>query len=96
VADLDVVATGAIETRDDKCSYILTNGGTAEGELALYDNRATVYDRITGRSLATKLFNAPKNCSESISVRGESRTTSRQSSSVNNDDIAKWAATFAR
>lgn len=96
VADLDIVAVGNVETRDEKCTYILTSGGTAEGPMVLYDIRATAYDRITGRSLSTKLFNAPKTCTESISVRAGSSTTSRQSSSVDKDVIGKWAATFAK
>lgn len=96
VADLDVVAVGTTETRDDKCVYILTNGKNAEGEMTLYDVRASVYDRITGRSMSTKLFNAPKTCTESISVRGSSTSTSRQTSFVDKDLIAKWAATFAK
>jgi hypothetical protein len=96
VADLDIVAVGTVETRDDKCTYVLTNGGRAEGALALYDVRATAYDRITGRTLATKLFNAPKNCTESISVRQGASSTSRQTAFVDKDLIGKWAATFAK
>lgn len=96
VADLDIIAVGTVESRDDKCTYILTSGGTAEGALALYDVRATAYDRITGRTLSTKLFNAPKKCDESISVREGATTTSRQTSFVDKDLIGKWAATFAK
>jgi hypothetical protein len=96
VADLDVIAVGDVETREDQCVYTLTKGGTVTGALTLYDRKATVYDRVTGRTLATKLFNAPKKCTKEITVRGNSTLTSRQTSFVDNDVIAKWAATFAK
>lgn len=96
VADLDVIAVATVETREDECVYRLTTGGTASGALTLYDKRATAYDRTTGRVLGTKLFTAPKNCNEAITVRGGSTTTTRQTSSVANDVVAQWAATFAK
>ena len=97
VADLDIIAVGNVETRDDKCTYTLTNGaGNAEAPVTLYDIRATAYDRVSGRTLSTKLFNAPKNCTESISVRAGSSASARQSFSADKDVIGKWAATFAK
>lgn len=97
VADLDVIAVGDVETREDQCVYTLTKGGAVTGALTLYDRKATVYDRVTGRTLATKLFNAPKRCAKEITVRGSSTSTSGQTSVfVDNDVIAKWAATFAK
>jgi hypothetical protein len=96
VADLDVVALAVPETREDECVYKLTNGETARGALTLYDQKATVYDRATGAVLSTKTFLAPKKCNAAITVRGESTSTTRQTSFVSDSDIATWAATFAK
>jgi hypothetical protein len=96
VADLDVIVVSDIETREDQCVYILRNGGTVTGALTLYDRKATVYERVTGRTLATKLFNAPKRCTSEVTVKGGSTSTSRQTSFVDNDVIVTWAATFAK
>jgi hypothetical protein len=96
VADLDVIAIAETSSREDECRYILTNGETASGPITLYDQKATVYDRVSGRTLGTKTFQAPKKCSDETSVRGSSRYVTRQTSFVSDNDIATWAATFAK
>jgi len=97
VADLEVIVVSDVDIREDQCVYILRNGGgTVTGALTLYDRKASAYDRVTGRTLATKLFNAPKRCVSEITVKGGSTLTSRQTSFVGNDVIVTWAATFAK
>lgn len=97
VADLDVIAIADIQTREDECVYHLSGGsGTATGKITLNDKNATAYDRITGRQLGTRLFTAPKGCDKEITLKGGSRYVAPKTSWVNDDDIAKWAATFAK
>ena len=96
VADLDVIAVAEDETREDECVYHLTGGGIASGKITLNDRRATVYDRISGRRLGTKLFAADKDCDQEITVKEGTTTVETQSSYVSGEAIAKWAATFAR
>lgn len=96
VADLDVIVVSDVDTREDQCVYILRDGGKVASALTLTDRKATVYDRITGRTLATRMFNAPKRCASEITVRGSSTSTSRQYSAVDHDVIVTWASTFAK
>lgn len=95
VGDLDVVAVAENSTRTGECTYT-SKSSTATGKMTMYDLNATVYDRITGKKLATKLFPAPKDCRDTFTARAGTTIAPESTSFVDKEGVAKWAATFAR
>jgi hypothetical protein len=95
VGDLDVVAVAENSTRTGECTYT-SKSSTATGKMTMYDLKATVYDRITGRKLATKLFPAPKDCRDTFTARAGTTIAPESTSFVDKEGVAKWAAAFAR
>jgi hypothetical protein len=95
VGDLDVVAIAENSTRTGECTYT-SKSSTATGKMTMYDLNATVYDRITGRKLATKLFPAPKDCRDTFTAKAGTTIAPESTSFVDKEGVAKWAATFAR
>lgn len=94
VADLDVVAVAVNSKRAGECTYH-SKDDTKVGKATMYDLDATVYDRITGKKLATRAFAAPKECLSSFTAKKGSAAPEAVSS-VDREAVAKWAATFAR
>jgi hypothetical protein len=101
LADLVVVARAELETREDTCVYHLTDKktgsseGTASGKLTLNDANATAYNRLTGATLGSRTFNAPKQCDDSL-ILGGSKHISPQSSYFSDASVAAWAATLSK
>jgi hypothetical protein len=94
VGDLDVVAVAENSKRVGDCTYH-SKDDTKTGKTTMYDLNATVYDRITGKKLATKTFAAPKECLVSFTAKKGS-SAPEASSVADREGVAKWAATFAR
>lgn len=95
VADLDVVAVATSTQREGVCSFV-SKSSTATGKMMMNDLTATVYDRVTGKKLATKFFPAPKDCIDSFTARAGTTTAPDSHSWADKEGVAKWAAAFAR
>jgi hypothetical protein len=95
VADLDVVAVATATQREGSCSFV-SKSSTATGKMMMNDLTATVYDRITGKKLATKFFPAPKDCIDSFTARAGTTSAPDSHSWADKEGVAKWAAAFAR
>lgn len=105
IADLDVIATSQVQERVVECKDRLTGSTTGNTynvtfKLTMKDAQAAAYDRITGKVLGTKLFQAPRACaadpkmfvsSDKTDVKADDKTTH-----ANEEEIGKWAATFAK
>ncbi len=102
LADLDVIALSEDKERVGECTYELSsvktgeNRGIASGKITMYDSHATVYDRFSGKKLATKAFLAPKNCTKDIRLSSINSRIQDQTSYANEDQIAAWAAVFGK
>lgn len=96
VADLDVVALSKSTTREDTCTYHVTDGTIRSGKITMHDEQATAYDRISGRKLGSRTFLAPKDCDKEITIKRTEFSLRDQYGFVNDDGVAKWALMFAR
>lgn len=101
LADVAVVVVSASETRHDTCTYHLTekssgsSRGTSTGNLTLYDENATAYNRVTGAKLGSRLFKAAKLCSSDIDLSGTTAIP-EQYAFVDAPAVAAWARSLAR
>lgn len=94
VGDLDVVAVSESQERIGECTYT-SPSSTLKGKITMHDENATVYDRITGKKLGSKLFAAPKECQSGFYAKpGEKAPDSL--SFASKEAISRWAATFAK
>jgi hypothetical protein len=65
--DLVAVINGDINPREIGCgTYRSAGGATASGSVQVADTEVTVYDRRTGKKVASKLFPASASCASSI------------------------------
>jgi hypothetical protein len=102
LGDVTVVAlTKERRKRDDKCEYRVveeksgSSRGTKSGKLTMNDELVKAYERVTGKVLGEKLFEAPHQCT-SLEGQNASHTISDQSTYVSEKAVAAWAASFAK
>lgn len=97
-----VVSTPAARTRSDTCVYQLNlkatgaSRGVATAKLTLHDEEATAYERVTGRKLGTRPFQAAHYCTSNVSLSSASESIPDQDAYVDDKAVAAWAATLAR
>lgn len=99
LADVAVlVVTEPKGERTDKCTYAITDpsgasSGSSSGRITLYDETAIAYDRVTGKKLAERVFQAPKICDQSIKLTSATTPISDQQMHPLRATVATWAAT---
>jgi hypothetical protein len=96
-----VIALSDTKERVDECRHRLVGDKTGKtidktGKITMRDAQVTAYDRITGKVLGTKLFQAPKTCGTNIRLYSESAPIDDVTSTVEPEQIGVWAATFAK
>lgn len=97
-----VVSTPAARTRSDTCVYQLNlkstgaSRGVATAKLTLHDEQATAYERVSGRKLGTRAFQAAHYCTSNVSLSSASESIPDQDAYVDDKAIVAWGATFAR
>ena len=89
-----VVFSEDTQTRPGECSYTSDKGTHATAKITMHDEKATAYDRTTGKNLGTKFFEAPKKCD--ADVYGSAGNLSAQDVYVSETAIAAWGATLVR
>ena len=67
--------------------------GSSSGRITLYDETAIAYDRVTGKKLAERVFQAPKICDQSIKLTSATTPISDQQMHPLRATVATWAAT---
>lgn len=96
VGDIDVVALSKSTTREDTCTYHVSDGSIRSAKITMHDEQATAYDRVSGKKLGSRTFLAPKDCDKEITIKKTDFSLRDQYGFVNDDGVAKWALTFAR
>lgn len=97
-----VVSTPAARTRADVCVYQLNvkatgaSRGVATAKLTLHDEQATAYDRVSGRKLGTRAFQAAHYCTSNVSLSSASENIPDQDAYVDDKAVVGWAATLGR
>lgn len=94
LADLDIVAVSESQQRVGECTYTSATN-TLKGKITMTDENATAYDRITGKKVGARAFQAPKQCLTNFFAK-PGDTPPEALSLVSREAIAQWAATFAR
>ena len=99
LADVVVlVVTAPKGQRADTCTYAITDSsgasrGTSTGRITLFDETAIAYDRVSGKKLAERVFQAPKVCDPNIKLTSASTPIADQSMSPLAATVVAWAAT---
>lgn len=97
-----VVSTPAARTRADVCVYQLNlkatgaSRGVATAKLTLHDEQATAYERVSGRKLGARAFQAAHYCTSNVSLSSASENIPDQDAYVDDKAVVAWAATLAR
>jgi hypothetical protein len=81
-------------TRSSTCNYRFDDGTTGSANITMHDQLVTAYDRTTGKVIATKVFDAKKDCN--VEVTTKNRNFTDQSAYPSFTTVAAWAASIAR
>ncbi len=97
-----VTTTPAARTRADTCVYQLNlkasgaSRGVATAKLTLHDEQATAYERVSGRKLGTRAFQAAHYCTSNVSLSSANESMPDQDAYVDDKVVVAWAATLGR